>query len=97
MKPNLIDSLKSEKTNVPEPPVEPELVLKEIRTISNPIATATNSRTKRQRVVISAATKSIDVEDEPRTSPSIRKTSLGNTRQEAEESDRKILGAIENV
>jgi hypothetical protein len=97
MKPKLVYSLKGEKTNAPEPAVESEPVLKEIRTISNPIATATSSGTKRQRVVTPAATKAIDIEDEPRTSPSIRKMSLGNAKHEGEEGDRKILGAIENV
>jgi hypothetical protein len=89
--------VKAEETNVPEPPVQSVPVLKEnsTRILSNPIVT--NSGSKRQRVVTPAATKAIDIEDEPRTSPSFMKTSLGNAKQEGEESDRKILGAIENV
>ena len=49
---------------------------------------------KRQRVA-SAASKAIDNEDEPRSSPTLRKTSMG--KQEGVETERKVLGAIENV
>ena len=98
-KPNLIDNLKSKEEIVQEPPVESQPVVNEnaIRKFSNAIPTANNSGTKKQRIVTPAAAKAIDDEDEPRTSPSIRKTSLGSTKQEAEENDRKVLGAIENV
>ncbi len=100
MKPNAIDSLKSKKENIQEPTLETEsspLVNGNIvRIVSQPIATTT-SGTKRQRVVTPAAAKVIDDEDEPRTSPFIRKTSLGSTKQDGKENERKVLGGIENV
>lgn len=117
LKPNVIEGLKSRKGNTPEAPLETEStpVANDItvRIISNPIPTTNNSGTKRQRVVTPAAAKVIDDEDEPRTSPSIRKTSLGSTKQDGKENDRKlsvgstkqdgkenerkVLGGIENV
>lgn len=36
------------------------------------------------------------MEDEPRTSPSFRKTSLANPRQDGDAGERKVLGTIEN-
>lgn len=56
-----------------------------------------NNGTKRQRVITPAAAKVIDDEDEPRTSPSIRKTSLGSMKQDGKGNERKVLGGIENV
>ncbi|KAE9381698.1 hypothetical protein N431DRAFT_539284 [Stipitochalara longipes BDJ] len=65
-----------------------------LRIVSQSIPNSTNSGTKRQRVA-SAASKAIDDEDEPRTSPSMRKTSLG--KQEGDETARRALSAIENI
>jgi len=65
-----------------------------LRIASQPMPNATNGGMKRQRVA-SAASKAIDDEDEPRSSPTLRKTSLG--KQEVVETERKVLGAIENV
>jgi hypothetical protein len=89
----------SKHHNVQEPLVQSELVLNDnaVRIVSNPFSSTTNSGTKRQRIITPAAAKAIDDADEPRTSPSFRKTSLGTTKQESDENDRKILGPIENV
>jgi hypothetical protein len=62
--------------------------------VSQPIPNTANGGTKRQRVAL-AASKAIEDEDEPRSSPTMRKTSLG--KQEAVETERKVLGTIENV
>ncbi|KAH6709222.1 hypothetical protein BKA61DRAFT_678120 [Leptodontidium sp. MPI-SDFR-AT-0119] len=66
------------------------------RRASQPFTT-TNSGTKRQRVVTPAAAKVIDDEDEPRSSPSIRKASQASTRTDGKEKERVVLGGIENV
>ncbi|PMD51800.1 uncharacterized protein K444DRAFT_647793 [Hyaloscypha bicolor E] len=89
----------SKHENVQEPLVQSELVINDnaVRIVSNPFSSTTNSGTKRQRIITPAAAKVIDDADEPRTSPSFRKTSLGTTKQESDENDRKILGPIENV
>ncbi|KAH7364171.1 hypothetical protein BKA65DRAFT_572413 [Rhexocercosporidium sp. MPI-PUGE-AT-0058] len=67
------------------------------RRASQPFATTNNSGTKRQRVVTPAAAKVIDDEDEPRSSPSIRKPSQASTRTDGKENERVVLGGIENV
>lgn len=67
------------------------------RRISQPFATTNNSGTKRQRVVTPAAAKVIDDEDEPRSSPSIRKASQASARTDGKENDRVVLGGIENI
>ncbi|KAH7417327.1 hypothetical protein BKA64DRAFT_297498 [Cadophora sp. MPI-SDFR-AT-0126] len=67
------------------------------RRVSQPFTTTNNSGTKRQRVVTPAAAKVIDDEDEPRSSPSIRKASQASTRTDGKENDRVVLGGIENV
>ena len=100
MKPHIIDSLKTRKENIQEPRLEtepaPVINQNTVRIVSQPMNT-TNSGTKRQGFVTPAAAKVIDDEDEPRSSPSIRKTSLGSTKQDGKENDRKVLGGIENV
>ncbi|KAL2072570.1 hypothetical protein VTL71DRAFT_11913 [Oculimacula yallundae] len=67
------------------------------RRISQPFTTTNNSGTKRQRVVTPAAAKVIDDEDEPRSSPSIRKVSQASIRTEGKENDRVVLGGIDNI
>jgi len=67
------------------------------RKVSQQIGTENNSSIKRQRIVTPAASKVIDDEDEPQSSPSLRKVSARNTKQDAKEGERKILGGIENV
>jgi alpha-N-acetylglucosamine transferase len=57
---------------------------------------ASNSSHKRQRVVTPAASKVIDAEDEPRTSPSSRKISRTSEKQDSD-SERRVLSGIENV
>jgi hypothetical protein len=48
---------------------------------------------KRQRVVTPASAKVIDDEDEPRSSPALRKVSRASTNKDVE---RRVLGEIEN-
>jgi hypothetical protein len=85
---------KAEKATAPEAPLKSANLLHiSPNTFST---TSSNSGTKRQRVVTPAASKAIDFEDEPRTSPSFRKTSLANPRQDGDAGDRKVLGTIEN-
>jgi len=69
------------------------------RIISNPVPVVLNNGAKRQRIVTPAAAKVIDDEDEPRASPSTRKTSVGSMKQEGtgKENERRVLGGIENV
>src|ERR1700710_2306656 len=66
-----------------------------IRNGSQSFATSI-SGSKRQRVVTPAASKVIDAEDEPRSSPSSRKISRGNGKQE-NGSERRVLSGIENI
>jgi len=58
-----------------------------MRKVAQPLPVVSNG--KRQRIVSPAAAKVIDEEDEPRTSPSMRKASL--------QGERTILSGIENV
>ncbi|XMA14471.1 hypothetical protein WAI453_007262 [Rhynchosporium graminicola] len=67
------------------------------RRVSQPFTTTNNSGTKRQRVVTPAAAKVIDEEDEPRSSPSLRKASQASARTDGRENERVVLGGIENV
>ncbi|KAG9238660.1 hypothetical protein BJ875DRAFT_367344 [Amylocarpus encephaloides] len=68
------------------------------RKASQPFQASIHGANKRQRVVTPAASKVIDDEDEPRSSPSIRKTSnriMGS--QQNKDGDRRILGRLDNV
>ncbi|RAL66920.1 hypothetical protein DID88_007702 [Monilinia fructigena] len=60
--------------------------------------------TKRQRNVTPASSKAIDDEDEPRSSPSLRKVSRqsnasgnGNGNGKGNDSERRVLSGLENV
>lgn len=67
------------------------------RKVSQQIATEINSGNKRQRVIAPAASKVIDDEDEPRSSPSLRKISSKSTKQDSKENERRVLSGIENI
>ncbi|TVY40980.1 hypothetical protein LOCC1_G003560 [Lachnellula occidentalis] len=101
MEASIINSVKSRQNNVHASPLEstvnPSEVGGLIRKVSLQIATENHSGTKRQRVITPAASKVIDYEDEPRSSPSIRKVSVKVAKQDSKEGGRKVLGGIENV
>lgn len=74
------------------------------RKVSQPFPAASNHGTnKRQRVVTPAASKVIDDEDEPRSSPAFRKTSGLSSKSEPppnpahRESEVRILSGNENI
>ncbi|KAM3065999.1 hypothetical protein ACMFMF_010621 [Clarireedia jacksonii] len=67
-----------------------------MRRSSHPFTATNITGTKRQRNVTPASSKVIDDEDEPRSSPSLRKVSR-QSKQEGKEGDRRILSGIENV
>jgi hypothetical protein len=92
----IINSVKSQKENVQDHSPFSELSSAAYegtgRKNTQPFST-TSSGAKRQRI----ASKVIDVEDEPRTPPSLRKISRGNTMQDGNECEKRILGEIENI
>lgn len=97
--PTTIDGVKSRKENKPEsPPVASQsssLAKDEsMRKVSQAFASVTNTNNKRQRIVTPAASKAIDDEDEPRSSPSTRKVS----RTSAKEchGQKRVLSSITN-
>ncbi|PQE31591.1 hypothetical protein CJF32_00010467 [Rutstroemia sp. NJR-2017a WRK4] len=67
-----------------------------MRRTSHPFTATNITGTKRQRNVTPASSKVIDDEDEPRSSPSLRKV-LRQSKQEGKEGDRRALSGIENV
>jgi hypothetical protein len=67
-----------------------------MRRSSHPFTATNITGTKRQRNVTPASSKVIDDEDEPRSSPSLRKVSR-QSKQEGKEGDRRALSGIENV
>jgi hypothetical protein len=99
LKPTAISIPKSRKENIQDSSMVSEPMVSggenAVRKVT--LFAPTNSTgTKRQRVVTPAASKVIDDEDEPRSSPSLRKTSLGSAK-DFKEGERKILGGIENM
>ncbi|KAF4635493.1 hypothetical protein G7Y89_g2592 [Cudoniella acicularis] len=90
-----IGSVKSRKENMQDSPrTDNEGTA---RKVAQPFSSASNSGNKRQRVVTPAASKVIDDEDEPRTSPNLRKISNKTVKQEPKENERRVLGGIENI
>jgi len=90
--------VKSRKENTQDTPQgESHLGINEgiVRKVAQPFATTT-SGSKRQRVITPAATKVIDAEDEPRTSPLVRKVSRGSLLHE-KENERSAFKELENV
>lgn len=96
----LVDEIESKKENCHEcsPPSEVNSATDEtaIRKPSQSYST-TSSGAKRQRVVTPASAKVIDVEDEPRSSPTSRKISRGAIPESNGEGEKKVLGEIENI
>lgn len=68
-----------------------------VRKASQSYLASNSGGKKRQRVVSSAASKVIDDEDEPRSSPSLRKVSGLSLKQGTKDGERQVLGGIENV
>lgn len=97
LKPTRISSVKSRKENMQESTLgpEPSAAINEsaVRAVSQTFVTTNSAGTKRPRVVTPAAAKVIDDEDEPRSSPSLRKASRTSAKQDGE---RVALGEIEN-
>jgi len=60
------------------------------------VATNTAAGTKRARVVTPASAKVIDDEDEPRSSPAVRKASRASTSG-GKENERRVFSGLENV
>lgn len=96
LKPTRMSSVKSCKENMQESTLgpEPSAAVNEsaIRAVSQTFATTNNAGTKRSRVVTPAAAKVIDDEDEPRSSPSLRKASRTSVKQDG---GRVALGELE--
>lgn len=92
----LLDEMESKKENCS--PLS-EMVSATDETVMRKTSQAystTSSGAKRQRVVTPVSTKVIDVEDEPRSSPTSRKISR-STIPENGEGEKKVLGEIENI
>ncbi|TAQ89564.1 hypothetical protein B7494_g2131 [Chlorociboria aeruginascens] len=89
---SIASTVKSRKENFHEPQhgFENTVVGHEMVARKVPLTTTNISGTKRPRVVTPAASKAIDVEDEPST----RKSSRG---AESKEGERRALSGIENV
>jgi len=87
---------KSRKENITEVPVQADggtVVNENLMRIVSQASNTSSVGLKRQRVVTPASTKVIDDEDEPRSSPALRKVSRASTNKDAE---RRVLGEIEN-
>lgn len=96
----LIDDIESRKENChncsPYSEVNSATDETAIRKPSQSYST-TSSGAKRQRVVTQAPAKVIDVEDEPRSSITLRKISRGTMPESNGEGEKKVLGEIENI
>jgi len=95
---SIVGSIKSRKENIQE-----SLGLSEgasgladgTRKVAQPFNITIGSSNKRQRIITPAAFKVIDEEDEPRSSPTLRKVSQGVTLQEAKDGERRALSGIQ--
>jgi hypothetical protein len=96
----LIDAMESKKENChdrsPHSEVNSATDETVIRKPSQSYST-TSSGAKRQKVVTSASVKVINIEDEPRSSPTSRKISRGTMPEGNGEAEKKVLGEIENI
>lgn len=96
LKPIVNNSVRSRKENMVDTPLgqEPGAPASEnsLRVVSQTFVTTNSAGTKRSRVVTPAAAKVIDDEDEPRTSPSLRKASRTSIRLDAKENERRASG-----
>jgi hypothetical protein len=66
-----------------------------IRKVAHPFVESESGKNKRQRTLVGS--KAIDEEDDPRSSPSLRKISRGYAKKDLTEAERKTLGGIENI
>lgn len=96
LKPITNNSVRSRKENMHDTPLgqEPSAAANGIgtRVVSQTFVTTNSAGTKRSRVVTPAAAKVIDDEDEPRTSPSLRKASRTSIKQDGKENERRVSG-----
>ncbi|EPE27714.1 hypothetical protein GLAREA_04505 [Glarea lozoyensis ATCC 20868] len=102
--PSTTESVQSRKENMPDSPHSMELRLPSNEGLANKIPPSfqppNHGANKRQRIVTPAASKVIDDEDEPRSSPSVRKVSGMSVKQESNNErgdhdlERRILGEI---
>jgi len=96
----LIEEMESKKENFydhsPRSEANPAADETEIQQTTQSYS-VTGSGAKRQRVVTPGSAKVIDVESEPRTTPSSRKISRGTMQEGNGEGEKKVLGEIENL
>ncbi|KAH8676660.1 hypothetical protein BGZ60DRAFT_371700 [Tricladium varicosporioides] len=95
-----IGNVKSRKENMQGSPRGPDSgTVSEgtARRVAQALTSSTNNSNKRQRIITPASSKVIDVEDEPRTSPSLRKMSSKSMKQEHRDCERRVLSGIENI
>lgn len=97
----LIEEMESKKENFydhsPRSEATPAVDETEIQQTTQSYS-VTGSGAKRQRVVTpGSANKVIDVESEPRSTPSSRKISRGTMQEGNGEGEKKVLGEIENL
>jgi hypothetical protein len=97
----IASNVKSRKEHVQPSPLTENVNTAENEGVSRKtslqIAIEFNGGNKRQRVITPAASKVIDDEDEPRSSPSLRKIAERSTKQDTKEGERSVLGGIENI
>lgn len=94
---DLVGSIRSRKENINESPCTGENGFggEVMRKVAQPIFTAINLSNKRQRFVTPVALKVIDQEDEPRSSPILRKVSQGATVPDNKDGERLVLSGLE--
>ncbi|KUJ22447.1 uncharacterized protein LY89DRAFT_762652 [Mollisia scopiformis] len=101
LKPIAISGIKGRKENMQDSPLgpEPNATANEngVRVVSQTFVTTNSAGTKRSRVVTPASAKVIDDEDEPRTSPSLRKASRGSVKQDDKENERRVYSGVETI
>lgn len=99
-RPNANDSIKGRKENITHSPASARYgsdgANEHFNVISEAFSTAANVNNKRQRVVTPAASKAIDDEDEPRSSPTARKVSRTNAKEAQTQTQKRALRNITN-
>lgn len=94
----LRDEIESKKENLYDHSPRPEAADETEIQQTTQSYSVTGSGAKRQRVVTPASAKVMDVESEPRTSPSSRRISRGTMPEGVVgEGEKKVLGEIENL
>lgn len=97
-RPSIHDTIKGRKEHADHSPNSPGSasppIDEHMRKVSQAFDGAANANNKRQRVVTPAASKAIDEEDEPRSSPTARKVSRTNAKEA--HTQKRVLGNITN-